>query len=269
MSLEIRSPKYERAAITIPAEAANLQKGFNGTVCSSKGDEYVIRNNIIDLLGEDKVDMSWAQSSNHWKITAALYEDIWRKRSLSILTGEEFPITKERELLIEWLNPKPGHLYLDIGCSTALYGRLVKKQEPDCEVVSLDFSRQMLEEAHLKSEAEEVNQYLLRADARYLPFFGATFDGLAMGGTLNELTDPTKVMYEARRVIKKDGTFFMMHLVKADAWYLRLLQESAEFGGIKFWTIKESNELFEQTGFKVADQFSKGIVCFTKLQPDT
>lgn len=268
MSLELRSPKYERASITIPAEAANLQKSFNGTVCSSKGDEYPINNNIIDfLVDEEPVSMSWAQSSNHWTVTAALYEDIWRKRSLSILTGEEFPIDKERELLIDWLNPQPSHLYLDIGCSTALYGRLLKKAEPDCEIVSLDFSKQMLQEARIKAEAEETDLYLLRSDARHLPFYGATFDGLMMGGTLNELTDPIKVLYEARRVIKKNGIFFMMHLIKADAWYARLLQDSAEYGGIKFWDIAESNQMFERAGFNITNQFSKGIVCFTKLIP--
>lgn len=267
MALELRSPQFERSSLSVPEEVSILQKKFNGNICSKEGDEYDITNNIIDLLGNEQVTMSWAQSSNHWKVTAALYEDIWRKRSLSILTGEAFPIEKERELLIDWLNPQPDKLYLDIGCSTALYGRLVKKSEPESRVVSLDFSRQMLDEARLKSEAEGANHYLLRADARHLPFFGATFDGLMMGGTLNELTDPLKVLYEARRVVKKDGTFFMMHLVKADAWYARLLQDSAEFGGIKFWTIRESNQLFERAGFTVADQFSKGIVCFTKLIP--
>ncbi|MDZ7683650.1 MAG: class I SAM-dependent methyltransferase, partial [Fodinibius sp.] len=136
-----------------------------------------------------------------------------------------------------------------------------------CTMVSLDFSRQMLQEARLKAEADGADQYLLRADARHLPFYGATFDGLTMGGTLNELTDPLKVLYEARRVIKKEGTFLMMHLVKADAWYARLLQDSAGFGGISFWTIDESNTMFERAGFTVSDQFTKGIVCFTKLMP--
>ncbi len=267
MSLEIRSPKYERASITIPTEVSDLQKNFNGTICSNKGDEYAIHNNIIDLLGDEHEAMTWAQSSNHWKVTAAIYEDIWRKRSLSILTGEDFPIQKEKELLIDWLNPEPGYLYMDIGCSTALYGRLVKKDELDCEVVSLDFSKQMLEEARLKAEIEKTDLYLLRADARYLPFFGATFDGLMMGGTLNELTDPLKVLYEARRVIKKDGAFFMMHLVKSPTWYIRLLQDSAGLGGLSFWTVEESNQMFERAGFSVADQFTKGIVCFTKLLP--
>lgn len=267
MSLEFRSPKYEQASVSVPEEVARMDKPFNGTVCSNKGDEYFIKNNIIDFLGEEPVSMSWAQSSNHWKITAAIYEDIWRKRSLSILSGEDFPIRKEQELLIEWLNPQPDKKYLDIGCSTALYSRLVKKAQPACDIIALDFSKQMLEEARLKAQAEETDLYLLRADARKLPFYGATFDGLMMGGTLNELTDPIKVMYEARRVIKKDGVFFMMHLIKADAWYARLLQDSIEYGGIKFWTVDESNQLFERAGFTVADQFTKGIVCFTKLIP--
>lgn len=265
--MELRSPKHERASITVPEEASRLQKPFNGTICSNKGDEYVVKNNIIDFLGDESVDMSWAQSSNHWRLTAALYENIWRKRSLSILTGEEFPIEKEKELLAEWVNPQPGAAYLDVGCSTALYGRLVKSREPECEVVALDFSQQMLEEARIKGEAEQADMYLVRADARRMPFFSGTFDGLMMGGTLNELTDPLKVLYESRRVIRDEGIFFMMHLVKAGAWYARLLQDSVEFSGIHFWTQDESNAMFEQAGFSVVDQLSKGIVCFTKLIP--
>lgn len=268
MALEFRSPIYEQASVNIPEEVSNLQKNFNGTVCSNKGDEYIIKNNIIDFLGDDEFeDLTWAQSSNHWKVAAAMYEDIWRKRSLSFLTWEEFPIDKEKELLIDWLNPQPDKLYLDIGCSTGLYARLVKKSQPECRIVALDFSRQMLEEARLKSEADETNIFFLRADARYMPFYGAAFDGLMMGGTLNELKDPLKVLYESRRVIKKEGVLFMMHLVKSGTWYVRLLQDSAEFGGLTFWTVEESNHLFERAGFSVVDQFSKGIVCFSKLIP--
>jgi ubiquinone/menaquinone biosynthesis C-methylase UbiE len=265
--MNFRSPRYEQASIAIPAEVADLEKPFNGTVCSNKGDEYAINNNIIDFLGEEMPDMSWAQSSNHWKLTASIYEDIWRKRSLSFLTGAEFPIKKEQKLLIDWLNPKPGKSYLDVGCSTALYGRRVKKQQADCDVIALDFSQQMLQEARMKAEADQTDLFLLRADARHLPFFGASFDGLMMGGTLNELTDPLKVLYECRRVLKKDGHFFMMHLIKSESWYTRMLQDSIEFSGLKFWTIDESNSLFERAGFSVSDQFSKGIVCFSKLLP--
>ena len=69
-----------------------------------------------------------------------------------------------------------------------------------------------------------------------------------------------------RRIMK--FLAFMMHLIKSDAWYGRLLQESVGLGGIKFWTVKESNKLFEQAGFKVSQQLVRGIVCFTKLVPN-
>ncbi len=267
MNLELRSPENERAGIHVPDGVANLLTPFNGTICSQDGDEYPVKNNIIDLLGEEPGFTSLASYSNHWKLTAAIYEDIWRKRSLSLLSGEDFPIEKEHELLIEWTAPKEDGLYLDLGCSTALYGRALKAAQKKANIVALDFSSQMLEEARLKAEADETDMVFLRADGRELPFFSKTFDGIVMGGTLNELSEEIKVLYEARRVIKENGVFFVMHLIKSDAWYGRLLQESIALGGIKFWSKDESNKLFEQAGFKITEQIVRGIVCFTKLTP--
>lgn len=251
----------------MPEELSILSKTFNGTVCSKKGDEYVIRNNIVDLLTKEK-SYTLAQSTNHWKLTASVYEDIWRVRSLSLLTGEPFPVDKEKELLKKWMNPKPGKRYLDVGCSTALYARSIKKDEPASEVVAIDFSIAMLEEARIKAEADETDILLIRTDAREMPFFADTFDGILMGGTLNELSNEQKVLYECHRILKKEGVLFMMHLILSDTWYGRVLQSSAEWSGIKFWTIQQSNELFQKSGFRIVDQFAKGIVCFTKLLPD-
>lgn len=266
MKFEVRSPLYDQESILIPSEVEHLSKPFNGTVCSRKGDEYTIKNNIVDLLPKEQ-EYTLAQSTNHWSITASVYEDLWRVRSLSLLTGEEFPVEKEKELLNQWVNPQPGKRYLDVGCSTAMYARALKKEEPESRLVALDFSDAMLEEARLKAEASQTDLLLIRADAREMPFFARTFDGIAMGGTLNELGDELKVLFECRRVLKDDGTFFMMHLIKSETWYGWLFQNSAEWSGLKFWSVEESNELFQRAGFKVEDQFTKGIVCFTKLKP--
>lgn len=264
MNLRLRSPLHEDQSLQLPAEMARLSVPFSGTLCTEMGDEYPVRKNIADLLTREN-SYTLAQSTNHWKITAAMYEDIWRVRSLSLLTGELFPIEKEKELLRKWMDPKPGHLYLDIGCSTALYGRSVKKHEPESQVVAVDFSLPMLEEARIKAEADETDLYLVRADGRELPFYANTFDGVMMGGTLNELSEEMKVLYECRRVLKEDGVFFMMHLIESETWYGRVLQNSAQWSGIQFWTLSESNALFERAGFRIADQFTRGIVCFTKL----
>jgi len=265
MDLKLRAPDSDQHSIILPEAASNLSESYSGTITSGNGKEYVIKGNIADLL-QKKYTYSLAQQSNHMGLTASVYEDLWRNKSLSILTGESFPIEKEKELLTDWMEPKAGGLYLDVGCSTALYARSVKQACPEANVVAIDISKPMLAEARKKGINELANLFLIRADAREMPFFAGTFDGLMMGGTLNELTDELKVLYECRRVIKKDGLFFMMHLLKAGSIAGKLLQGPAGFGGLQFWTIDKSNTLFERAGFKVEDQFSKGIVCFTKLK---
>jgi len=265
--LEIRSPQYEQASLQIPSEVARLSRSFNGTIASRMGDEYRISNNIIDLLPGGSLKISLAQSTNYWNLTAAAYEDLWRKRSLSLLTGEDFPLEKELKILTNWLTLKNNGLYLDLGCSSGLYARTIKKHSPGSSVVALDFSQTMLKQARKKALEEDVELYLIRADARKMPFYAATFDGLACGGTLNELSDPQKVLYEARRVLKSDGGFFIMHLLKSESWYKRILQQSTEWSGLTFWSLDEVNSLFRQTGFKVQNQSSFGIVCFSQLLP--
>ena len=53
MNLELRSPEYERESIHVAEEVSDLSFPFNGTLCSAKGDEYEVKNNIIDLLGKE------------------------------------------------------------------------------------------------------------------------------------------------------------------------------------------------------------------------
>jgi SAM-dependent methyltransferase len=264
--LILRSPKFDHESITVPAEAADLSTPFSGTICSRKGDEYEISTNIIDLLGKRLEIKSLAQLSNEWSVTATIYEEYWRKNAVSLLSGQEFPLEKEKRLLQEWVKPEKGKLYLDIGCSTALYSRFVAGREKDATVVALDYSKPMLRKAREKAKKQTLNFYLLRADAHKMPFFQSTFDGLLSGGTLNELTDPVKVLYEAHRILKVGGSFFLMYLLKGENWYERILQESTKLGGITFWTQKEINEKFRQTGFKIIDQVRHGWVAFTLLQ---
>jgi hypothetical protein len=46
----------------------------------------------------------------------------------------------------------------------------------------------------------------------------------------------------------------------------RLLQSAASNGGLQFWSLKDSNALFERAGFNVDKQMVKGVVCFSLLK---
>ncbi len=263
--LILRSLKYDGATIEVPANVSNLSGSFNGSVCSNKGDEYQIKENILDLLGEEYEAKSLAEYSNKWDTTASLYEDIWRKNAVSFLSGEKFPWDRERELMEQCLRPRENELYLDIGCSTALYARMLLKQAPKAKVVAMDYSLPMLKKAHDKCKEEGYSVFLLRSDAHEMPFFRGALDGAVCGGTLNELRDPLKVLFETRRILKNNARFFIMYLLKSEAWYLRLAQSAVQTGGLNFWTLDESKELFQRCGFKVSNMERHGLVCFACL----
>jgi ubiquinone/menaquinone biosynthesis C-methylase UbiE len=265
--LKLKSPGNEQFPMIVPAEASRLDKSFNGSICSANGDEFEVEANIINVLGNGPKDISMAQSTNHWRITAEAYESLWRKRSVGFFSGEDFTLQDEAALLGDWLKPCSGEIFLDLGCSTAFYARSIKESWPDASVVALDFSRPMLEKAREEAVKEGRDMYLVRADARNLPFYAGTFDGIASGGTLNELTDPIKVLYECRRVIKNNGRFFIMYLLKAESWYGRLLQQGSGIGGIQYWTEDESAEMFRRVGFNITALETRGIVCFALLEP--
>jgi len=283
----------DRPDLFLPPQAAHLQNPFTGTGTTPDGFTFRIKDGIIDLMGGIKGGIkggtkastkggtkasikgtrtstrlrSPAQLSNLIPLTAMVYEDLWRKRSLSILGREPFSLDEEFRILQRWLQPSPGKRYLDVGCSTALYARNIKSICKECDVVALDYSRPMLRQARKRAAEEMADLFLVRADARQMPFPDGTFDGLAMGGTLNELLDPMRVLRECRRVIRDDGLFFIMFLLKAEKPVGIAAQLAARLGGIHFPSKEDSTKRFKEAGFRVKKRMSMGVVCMALLEP--
>lgn len=263
--IKIRSPRYEQSEISLPQNVAQLNVAFNGELCASNGESFQIKRNIIDLLKENPENLSPAEYSNFLSVTASVYEDVWRTRSLGLITGNDFPIEREMQYLFDWVAPKPNELIVDLGCSTALYARKLKDQQSAADIIALDFSIPMLEEARKRASAENIELYLIRADARKQPFFSEQVDAIVCGGTLNEFSELRKVLYECKRVLKPNGRFFLMHLLEAETWWGKGLQLTAKGGGVQFHSKNEINELFEEAGFTLLRQHTEGIVCFSLL----
>jgi ubiquinone/menaquinone biosynthesis C-methylase UbiE len=265
--LTLKRTGDERRSWEIPSAAADLVSGFNGEVSAADGDTLGISENIIRYITSRPAGITLAQQSNFLPTTARLYEETWRKRSIGFLSGEDFSLDDERQLLQSWAAPQPGELVLDLGCSTAYYARSAALKEPAATVVAIDISEPMLEAAAEKCRADEVNLYLLRADVSELPFYGDSTDLILCGGSLNEFSNPEKVLYEARRVLKKDGRMFNMHLLRAGTIAGKLAQKASEAGGISFWTEDESEQLFRKAGFRITRRLVLGVVMFSLLEP--
>lgn len=101
--------------------------------------------------------------------------------------------------LNEWLDPKEGCLYLDIGCGTGNYTIEIAAQKYD--FVGVDPSKKMLEIAKKKSQ----NINWLTGTAEEIPTESKIFDGIIGTLTIHHWTNLRKAFAELYRVMKVDA----------------------------------------------------------------
>ena len=200
---------------------------------------------------------SMAERSNLWRLTALVYEPLWRKYSTCILTRGAWSLREECDIVSEMLKPVRGANYLDLGCSTGVYSRAVQEREAESGMILVDYSLPMLEKARMKARSDARAVYL-QCDAAALPLPANSMDGAVMGGTLNELSEPERVLSELARVLKKDATAVIMHLVRAGnpALLAKLLLP----GGVWIPDEKDADALFRSAGFELADSRRAGVM---------
>lgn len=242
---------------------------ITGTACAADGGCYPIRDGILDLLPKS-IDLSAAQRSNLFRPTAAFYEQVWRVRSLSLLTGEAFPIGREMAIVNRWLRPERGGLFVDVGTSQGLYARNIanrlRQSGTTGTIIAIDISMPMLQRAReLIMTKGYTTIDLVRARGQALPVADGVVDGIVNGGTLNEMGQQAEALAEARRVLKPDGCFVCMSLLAGETRAGRAVQRAlAASSRILFPTVGETNTLYRNAGLTVTDQERYGIALFTR-----
>ncbi len=176
-----------------------------------------------------QANYSLTQASNFLPMTAALY-DVWRERSISLLTRENYSLEREFALLLEWLKVEAKQTFLDVGTSTGNYARVLAKA--GASVTAIDISKPFLERAaQIAGDLEIVFE---QANAEALPYPDSSFDGATLGATLNEFFHTNTALAEIARVLKPGGKLFMMYLCESDTSFGRLVQLPFKFSGVRF-----------------------------------
>jgi malonyl-CoA O-methyltransferase len=78
--------------------------------------------------------------------------------------------------------PAAPHRVLDLGTGTGSVARLVAERFPDAEVVGVDLSERMIDEARAKTGGDRVRY--VAADAQHLPFEDGAFDLVTLGNMI-------------------------------------------------------------------------------------
>lgn len=107
------------------------------------------------------------------------------------------------EQFVDWLSPKPGRQWLDVGCgSGALSEAIINRGHPK-EVVAVDQSEGFVRTAQQRLGTKARCKV---GNALSLPLDDASVDIAVSGLVLNFLPEPEKALAEMRRVTRRGGT---------------------------------------------------------------
>ncbi|HZI16977.1 MAG TPA: class I SAM-dependent methyltransferase [Pyrinomonadaceae bacterium] len=128
------------------------------------------------------------------------------------------------ETFLDWLAPKPGLRWLDVGCGNGAFTEMLVERCAPASVHGVDPSEGQLAFARARPAARVAR--FLRGDAMALPFPDASFDAAVMPLVIFFVPDPAGGVAEMARVVRPGGA------VTAYAWDM-------EGGGFPYEALQE------------------------------
>ena len=129
------------------------------------------------------------------------------------------------QLFLDWIAPKPGQRWLDVGCGNGAFTQLIADQCAPASLVGIDPSEAQLDFARKHPLLESVE--FVSADVMALPFPDNAFDLAVMPLVIFFVPEPGQGVAEMARVVTPGGT------VASYAWDL-------EGGGFPYQFVNET-----------------------------
>ena len=107
------------------------------------------------------------------------------------------------ETFLDWLAPRPGLGWLDVGCGNGAFTELLVERCAPAEVQGVDSSEGQL--AFARGRANTSIAEFGQGDAQALPFADDEFDVAVMALVINLIPDPAKAVAEMARVVRPGG----------------------------------------------------------------
>mmetsp|Transcript_24078 Transcript_24078/g.40383 ORF Transcript_24078/g.40383 Transcript_24078/m.40383 type:complete len:380 (+) Transcript_24078:215-1354(+) len=193
-------------------------------------------------------------------IISFVYERGWRQA----FAGAGFPGPEEEfEMAQKALRSAFGGTLIDASCGSGLFTRRFAQSGDYGEVVALDYSEAMLQQALTFCKEESLPMDALtfvRADIGRIPFPEGTIDGVHAGAAIHCWPSPKSAVAEIARVLKPGATycgttFLNPRLPFVDEEFQQLASSMMRGSttrtiGFQYWDKRTLQDLFESCGFE-------------------
>ena len=140
---------------------------------------------------------------------------------------------------------------LDVGCGIGAF----EQNLPSLNIVGLDVSEEMLEEARKRSA-----KTFVRGDAEHLEFRDSAFDAVFTVTTLEFLDDYRRTVKEIARVTRQYGKILAMLLNPESEYFKREIKKPGDyFKRVKHTDLKETRDYISQFYTIVKEEYFLGI----------
>jgi ubiquinone/menaquinone biosynthesis C-methylase UbiE len=176
---------------------------------SEDGEQFEIDNGVPDLTWPKSLSAGEERTKSAYDhIAAQIYNAAMEWQFAALYQDEEHV----RELMVEMIDPKPGHRILEVGCGTGHDSyRIARRLGPAGSLFLQDLSPGMLHICRLNmaehggaSGFKCALNYSI-SNAVHLPFADNFFDSVFHFGGFNEFSDKKRSAEEFARVVKPGG----------------------------------------------------------------
>jgi ubiquinone/menaquinone biosynthesis C-methylase UbiE len=189
-----------------PEEAVPEPRLIFGPVrCQTCGARYPVGEGLIDLVGEQKKARGAQRAFEH-PLVARSYERYVRPLLSAAVVRSGLDEQSEYLLLRSLLGELTGPV-LDLGCGTGLFARKLASESPRAQVLAIDLSRPMIEEAMAQAREAGAPVDFIRAQMPELPFHDGTLNAVLMAGSLQLVEGLEVLMRELFRVLSPGGVW--------------------------------------------------------------
>lgn len=181
-----------------------------------------------------------------------LVKKIFGKNAEKYVTSKSHSQGTDLPLIVEWLEPDPNALVLDIATGG---GHVAKTLAPHVATVfATDLTKEMLENTANHLRTQYPNIFYVLADAESLPFMDESFDIVTCRIAPHHFPNPDDFIREVSRVLKRDGKFILIDNIAPEdtkkGAFMNEVEKSRDISHVRCLSMSEWQKLLQSNALE-------------------